>query len=89
VAARVDELAKLTAAKNAVNAAETAAEGAGKALEEANARIAALEQRNREHAYGEYTARKGLLERRLRTGELNRETYRELLAELDKEIRGR
>lgn len=89
VAARVDELAKVIAAKNSVNAAEAVVEGAGKDLEQANARIAALVQRNREHAYGEYTARKGLLERRLRTGELNRDTYRELLAELDKEIRGR
>jgi hypothetical protein len=89
VAARVDELAKVVAAKNSVNAAEAAVEGAGKDLAQANARIAALELRIREHAYGEYTARKGLLERRLRTGELNRETYRELLAELDKEIRGR
>jgi len=89
VAARVDELAKVVAAKNSANAAEAVAEDAGKDLELANARIAALELRNREHAYGEYTARKGLLERRLRTGELNRETYRELLAELDREIRGR
>lgn len=89
VAARVDELARVAGAKNAVNATVAVAEGAGKDLDQANARIAALEQRNREHAYGEYTARKGLLERRLRTGELNRDTYRELLAELDKEIRGR
>lgn len=89
VAARVEELARVAGAKNAVNATVAVAEGAGKDLEQANARIAALEQRNREHAYGEYTARKGLLERRLRTGELNRDTYRELLAELDKEIRGR
>jgi len=89
VAARVDELARVIAAKNTANAAEAAAEGAGRNLEQANARIAELERRNREHAYGEYTARKGLLERRLRMGELNRETYRELLSELDKEIRGR
>lgn len=89
IAARVDELAKVAAAKNASNAAAAAAEGAAKDLEEANARLAALQQRLREHAYGEYTARKGLLERRLRNGELNRETYRELLTELDKEIRGR
>ena len=89
VAARVDELARVAGAKNTVNTTVAVAEGASKDLEQANARIAALEQRNREHAYGEYTARKGLLERRLRTGELNRDTYRELLAELDKEIRGR
>ena len=89
VAARVEELAKVTNTKNALNLADEAAVSAGKNLEEANSRLLALQQRIREHAYGEYTARKGLLERRLRTGELNRETYRVLLAELDKEIRGR
>jgi hypothetical protein len=88
IAARVDELAKVAAAKDASNSAETAAEGASRELDQAKARIAALEARTREHAYGEYTARKGLLERRLRAGELNRETYKALLAELDKEIRG-
>lgn len=92
---------QLAAARDA-NAKETAA-AAEKALQEANERVVALEQKladsklaaeakareSRARTYAEYTARKGLLERRLRNGELNNDSYREALAELDKELRNR
>ena len=96
------DLAVQLAAANAA-AAKAASESADKALAEANARVGSLETKladaqlaveaktreNRARAYAEYTARKGLLERGLRTGELNKDTYREALEALDKELRNR
>lgn len=92
---------QLAAARNAE--AQTASADADKSFTEANEKVVALEQKlaeaklaveaknreNRARTYAEYTARKGLLERRLRTGELNKDSYAEALAELDKELRNR
>ena len=91
----------LAAARNAE--AKGASEEADKALAAANEKTAELERKlaesrlaaeakereNRARAYAEYTARKGLLERRLRSGELNKDSYNAELDALDKEIRGR
>lgn len=84
-------------------AAKGASEDADKALAEANEKAATLERQlaesrlaveaktreNRARTYAEYTARKGLLERALRSGELNNETYQAAVEALDKELRGR
>lgn len=92
---------QLAAAKAA--AAKGESEQADKALAEANEKAAALEAKLadtklaveaktrevRARTYAEYTARKGLLERGLRTGELNKETYQQALEALDKELRNR
>lgn len=96
------ELAVQLAAAQAENA-KAAADNADKALQEANEKAADLERKlaesrlateakereNRGRTYAEYTARKGLLERRLRAGELTPETYAGELAALDKELRNR
>lgn len=92
---------QLAAARNAE--AQAAAAEADKSLAGANEKVVSLEQKlaearlaveakdreNRARTYAEYTARKGLLERRLRTGELSKDGYAEALAELDKELRNR
>ncbi len=91
----------LAAARNAD--AKVASQDADQALTAANEKTAALERQlaesrlateakereNRARIYAEYTARKGLLERRLRSGELTKDTYNAELDALDKEIRGR
>lgn len=92
---------QLAAARNAE--AKAVSTDAEKAVAEANEKVAALEQKladtklaveakereTRARTYAEYTARKGLLERRLRNGELNKDSYAEALAALDKELRNR
>lgn len=91
----------LAAARNAE--AKAISQDADQALAAANEKTAALERQlaesrlateakereNRARVYAEYTARKGLLERRLRSGELTKDTYNAELDALDKEIRGR
>ncbi len=52
-----------------------------------SAALAAAQAESRARVYSEYTARKGLLERQVRNGEVTREQYRVLLSQLDKELR--
>jgi hypothetical protein len=52
-----------------------------------SAALTAAQAESRARTYSEYTARKGLLERQVRNGEITRDQYRTLLAQLDKELR--
>jgi hypothetical protein len=52
-----------------------------------SAALTAAQAESRARTYSEYTARKGLLERQVRNGEITRDQYRALLAQLDKELR--